>query len=432
MGDATITDPPGRQLSTDLVHDHVSGEVRRIAAAAEVTIVEGQGSYLIDDRQCRYLDFVSGYGVAALGHGNPRWVDAVTQQARRLCVTPFHNPTRASYLEQLAEVLPPGLGRMALFSGGAEAVEAAVRLAQRATGRSGVLAFRSAFHGKTAGVRFAGGGGDEEPTRLGLSWLHHADFPACRSHSASEYDACEESSGSPWGQAAERQDLGDVGCVIVEPILGTAGNIPPRRRFLAELRAACDDLGWLLVFDESQTGFGRTGRMFASDLFGVVPDIMVTCKSMGGGFPLSGVAASPDLWSAASLDRPSATSTSFGGNPLACAAGAAVLDVLAQPSFLRDMGGVALWLARGLDELAATSPYVSWSRGVGMMLGFDLIDPRAGIPADPDLCGQIFRRCRDRGLLLAADVPRVRLSPPLTLSQAEAEQALAILEEVLS
>lgn len=428
MSDATITVPPGGQLTADLDHDHSGGEVRRIAAVAEVTIVEGQGSYLIDDRQRRYLDFVSGYGVAALGHGNPRWVDAVTEQARRLCVAPFHNPTRASYLEQLAEVLPPGLGRTALFSGGAEAVEAAVRLAQRATGRSGVLAFRSAFHGKTTGVRFAGGSAEEERTRLGLSWLHHADFPVCRLHSASRYDVCEESPGPFWERLTEYRD---VGCVVVEPVLGTAGNLPPQRHFLAELRAACDDYGWLLVFDESQTGFGRTGQMFASDLFGVVPDIMVTCKGMGGGFPLSGVAASPDLWSASSLDRPSATSTSFGGNPLACAAGAAVLDVLGQPSFLSGMRHVALLLAEGLDELAAGSPYVSWSRGVGMMLGFDLVDPQTGGPADPGLCGQTFRRCRDRGLLLAADVPRVRLSPPLSLSEEEARQALAILGEVL-
>ena len=400
MGDATITKRPLWQSSADEAHDYAGGEVRRIATVAEVTIIEGQGSYLIDNRQRRYLDFVSGYGVSALGHANPHWLEAVTRQVGRLCVSPFHNPVRASYLERLAEILPPELGRTSLFSGGAEAVEAAVRLAQQATGRDGVLAFRSAFHGKTAGVRFAGGA-EGKRTGLAPSWLHHAKFPACRSHSASRYEVCEESPGLSWARLGERPDLAEVGCVLVEPVLGTAGNIPPQRRFLSELRAVCDDRGWLLIFDESQTGFGRTGRMFASDLFGVVPDIMVTCKGMGGGFPLSGVAASPDLWSAGSLDRPSATSTSFGGNPLACAAGTAVLDVLTQPSFLGDMRRVALLLAEGLDELAATSPYVSWSRGVGMMLGFDLVDPQTGDQADPSFCGQVFRRCRDRGLLLA-------------------------------
>ena len=415
-----------------LLRDHPIGEVRRIAAVAEVAIVAGDGSYLIDDRQSRYLDFVSGYGVAALGHGNPHWVDAVTQQARRLCVTPFHNPVRVDYLEQLAQALPPGLDRTVLFSGGAEAVEVAVRIAQRATGRSGILAFKSAFHGKTAGVRFAGGGAEEERAKLGVGWLRHAEFPACESHSAFRYGACEESADPFFEQLGRRRDLGDVGCVIVEPVLGTAGNIPPQRCFLGELRAACDDFGWLLVFDESQTGFGRTGEMFASDLFGVVPDIMVTGKGMGGGFPLSGVAASPDLWSSAYLDQPSATSTSFGANPLACAAGAAVLEVIAQPAFLQSLRDVGLLLAEGLEELASASPYVSWSRGVGMMLGFDLVDPQTGELADSSICRQIMRSCRDRGLLLAADVPRVRLSPPLTLSQGEARQALAVLREVLT
>lgn len=367
-----------------------------------------------------------------MGHGNPHWVDAVTQQARRLCVTPFHNPVRVDYLEQLAQALPPGLDRTVLFSGGAEAVEVAVRIAQRATGRSGILAFKSAFHGKTAGVRFAGGGAEEERAKLGVGWLRHAEFPACESHSAFRYGACEESADPFFEQLGRRRDLGDVGCVIVEPVLGTAGNIPPQRCFLGELRAACDDFGWLLVFDESQTGFGRTGEMFASDLFGVVPDIMVTGKGMGGGFPLSGVAASPDLWSSAYLDQPSATSTSFGANPLACAAGAAVLEVIAQPAFLQSLRDVGLLLAEGLEELASASPYVSWSRGVGMMLGFDLVDPQTGELADSSICRQIMRSCRDRGLLLAADVPRVRLSPPLTLSQGEARQALAVLREVLT
>jgi 4-aminobutyrate aminotransferase / (S)-3-amino-2-methylpropionate transaminase / 5-aminovalerate transaminase len=414
------------------LRDHPVGEVRRIGAVAEVAIVAGEGSYLIDDRQRRYLDFVSGYGVAALGHSNPHWVDAVTQQARRLCVTPFHNPVRVDYLEQLAEALPPGLDRTALFSGGAEAVEVAVRIAQRATGRSGILAFKSAFHGKTAGVRFAGGGAEQERAKLGVGWLRHAEFPACESHSAFRYRACEESADPFFEQLGRRRDLGDVGCVIVEPLLGTAGNIPPQRRFLGELRAACDVFGWLLMFDESQTGFGRTGQMFASDVFGVIPDIMVTGKGMGGGFPLSGVAASPDLWSSASLGQPSATSTSFGGNPLACAAGAAVLEVVARPAFLQSVRDVGFLLAEGLEELASASPYVSWSRGVGMMLGFDLVDPQTGELADPSICRQIMRCCRDRGLLLAADVPRVRLSPPLTLSQEEARQALAALGEVLT
>ncbi len=432
MVDMSITQPREGLLSADLASRYAGGGVRRIAAKAGLSIVEGEGSYLIDDRRHRYLDFVSGYGVAALGHGHPRWVDAVTEQARSLCVSPFHNPARADYLTRLAAVLPSGLTHTALFSGGAEAVEAALRMTQRATGRDGVLAFNSAFHGKTVGVRFAGGAYEEERASLDVNWLRHAVYPACRSHSASHYDDCQEVPSDLLQELAKRPDLAGIGSVIVEPVLGTAGNIPPQRHFLSRLRALCDDRGWLLVFDESQTGFGRTGPMFASDRFGVIPDVLVMGKGMGGGFPIGGVAASPELWAAASLDRPSATSSSFGANPLACAAGGAVLDVLTRPSFGSDARRVGALLADGLDELAAVSSYVSWSRGMGMMLGFDIVDPHTDRPADRELCGSLFRRCRDSGLLLAADVPRVRLSPPLTLSDEEAEQALEILFEVLA
>jgi len=427
-----ICAPREGSWSIDLIHRHAGGGLRRIAESAGVTIVDGNGSYLIDNQGRRYLDFVTGYGVAALGHGHPRWVSAVTEQARRLCTSPFHNPQLATYLSKLAEVLPAGVNQTALFSGGAEAAEAAVRLAQLASGRTGVLAFSSAFHGKTAGVRFAGGAHAMERSRLGLTWLRHAEFPACLNHTALDYEMCEESAAPLWDQIADRNDLADVGAVIVEPVLGTAGNIPPRRHFLSELRRVCDAHSWLLVVDESLTGFGRTGCNFASCFFEVTPDIMVLGKAMGAGFPLSGVAASRELWRAASLDLPSATSSSYGGNPLACAAGLAVLDVLTEPLFLEDLHLTGRVLSEGLTNLAAESPYVRWPRGVGLMLGFDLVDPETGHLASDTLCARVFERCRDRGVLVAANVPRVRLNPPLTLSVEEARRALAVLGEVLT
>ncbi|HEU4737681.1 MAG TPA: aspartate aminotransferase family protein [Solirubrobacterales bacterium] len=402
--------------SVDRIHRHAGGGIRRIAEAAGLTIVEGDGSYLIDDRGRRYLDFVSGYGVAALGHRHPHWVEAVTAQANTLSTSPFHNDALGTYLERLAAVLPPVPNRTALFSGGAEAVEASLRLTQLASGRAGVLAFDSAFHGKTAGVRFAGGRCENERRYLGLaSWVYSAELGPSLSRCL-----------------ADRDDLDEIGTVIVEPVLGTAGNIPLREGLLAELRSICDARGWLLVFDESQTGFGRTGWHFAADRFGVTPDVLVMGKAMGGGFPLSGVAAPAELWSAGGLDQPSATSSSYGSNPLACAAGTAVLDVLAAPDFLAGVRNVSGLLAEGLMRLADESPYLSWPRGVGMMLGFDLVDPEGGGPAGPALCSQVFQGCRDRGLLLAADIPRVRLNPPLILSRGEAEQALGIIGEVLT
>jgi 4-aminobutyrate aminotransferase-like enzyme len=154
-------------------------------------------------------------------------------------------------------------------------------------------------------------------------------------------------------------------------------------------------------------------------------------KAMGAGMPLSGVAASSELWAAADLDRPSATSTSYGGNPLACAAGLAVLDALDDPGLLENVRSVGRALSDGLDELAGGSADLSRPRGVGLMLGFDLLDPDTGELAGPARRSRLLQRCRDRGLLIAADRPRVRLSPPLTLSHAEADAFLAILAEAL-
>jgi 4-aminobutyrate aminotransferase-like enzyme len=418
-------------MSIDLIRRHAGGGLRRIAESADITIVDGLGAHLIDAQGRMYLDLVTGYGVAALGHRHPRWVTAVTEQAQGISTSPFHNPQLATYLSQLSGIVPEGLTHTALFSGGAEAVEVAVRLAQLATGRSGILSFGSAFHGKTAGARFAGGAHEIERSRVGLEWFRCAEFPACTSHQAHNYAMCDESATLLWDDIVRREDLADIGVVIVEPVLGTAGNIPPRRRFLSELRAFCDSRGWLLIFDESLTGFGRTGYGFASQLFDVVPDILVMGKAMGAGFPLSGVAASRELWAAGLLDRASATSTSYGGNPLACAAGIAVLDVLMEPSFLEHTRRTARVLSEGLVKLATESPYVRWPRGVGLMLGFDLVDPDSGDLADGALCTRIFEGCREGGLLIAADVPRVRLNPPLTLTEQEAQQALAVLGEVL-
>jgi 4-aminobutyrate aminotransferase-like enzyme len=215
-------------------------------------------------------------------------------------------------------------------------------------------------------------------------------------------------------------------------VLGTAGNRPPQRRFLAGLRELCDRQGWMLIVDESITGFGRLGRNFAVDWFGVRPDILVLGKAIGGGYPLSGVAAPRELWDRSLFAERSATSSSYGANPLACAAGTAVVEVVTSPGFLEHVDRVGGRLARGLAELQAESPYVSANRGVGMMLGFDLVDPATGGLADPGLCLRLFRRCLDEGILIVGDVPEVRLNPPLVLTEDEADDAIAALRRALA
>jgi 4-aminobutyrate aminotransferase-like enzyme len=415
----------------DAIRRHGGGGRRRIAQSADLVVERGEGPFLYGAGGRRFLDAVSGYGVASLGHSHPHWVEAVVAQAGRLAVTPLDTQELARYLSALAAVLPSHLDRVALFSGGAEAVEVALRLAQTAGAKPGVLTFRDSFHGKTAAVRYSGDPTAAEGEALGVDWMRTARFPACRRHDAVSYPSCAESAEAALSALAERDDLEDIGTVLVEPILGTAGNVPPQRRFLQGLRRLCDEKRWLLVLDESITGFGRLGTLFGFEYFDVEADVVVLGKGLGGGFPLSAVCAGGPLWERSALGIPSGTSSSYGGNPLACAAGLATLEIVTGDSFLPAVRQVSTRSALRLRQLAERSAGIARPRGVGLMLGFDLVQPESGALAGRERCLAVFRECRDRGLLLAADVPRVRISPPLTLGLEEADQMFDVLEEVL-
>jgi 4-aminobutyrate aminotransferase-like enzyme len=281
-------------------------------------------------------------------------------------------------------------------------------------------------------VRFSGGRFPEERQNLGVDWVHSLPYPRCERHDALTYPRCAEDGAAAVAELDRvAGELDGVAAIIVEPVLGTAGNRPPERHFLAGLRALCDERGWLLIVDESITGFGRLGRNFAVDWFGVRPDIVVLGKAIGGGYPLSGVAAPGALWDASLFAQPSATSSSYGANPLACVAGMAVLDVVTAPGFLDQVNRTAGRLAQGIAALEQDSPYVARNRGVGMMLGFDLVDPASGELARPELCVTLFRRCLDEGILIVGDVPEVRLNPPLVLTEDGADEAIAALQRAL-
>jgi 4-aminobutyrate aminotransferase-like enzyme len=423
--------PRARNLVAKTIERFGGGGGRRIAKSADLVVERGLGSYVYSTTGSRYLDLISGYGVASLGHSHPDWVDAVISQANRLAVTPLHTVEMADYLEALSHALPPRLHQTALFSTGAEAVEVAVRLVQTRTEQSGVLTFIDGFHGKTSGVRYAGDPASQEAQSLGPTWPRVAPFPACEVHDAATYPSCQDSAAHALAAIEQRADLDHVGAVLVEPILGTAGNIPPKKRFLSELRHLCDERNWLLVLDESITGFGRTGQLFAFDYFGVEPDVIVLSKGLGGGFPMSAVCASEELWENSAYRSLSATSSTFGGNPLACAAGLATLNIVTNAEFLQQVRDVGSHAAARLHELATASGAVARPRGAGLMLGFDLVDADTGALASPDRCNAIFRACRDRGILLLADVPRVRISPPLTFTRREADELFDVLVEVL-
>jgi 4-aminobutyrate aminotransferase-like enzyme len=415
----------------DAIARFLGGGPRPYAEAAGIVVERGKGSYLYDTAGSRYLDTVSGFGVAGLGHSHPHWVKAVVEQAERLGVAPLDTVDLGCYLEALGGVLPAGLEQIALYSGGAEAVEMAVRLGQTYSGHAGVLAFREGFHGKTAALRYIRNPSADEAGWLGPKWLRSADFPPCEKHDALDYGSCQESAAELIGALRAREDLGDVGVVLVEAIQGTAGNIVPARRFLPELRELCDERGWVLILDEAITGFGRLGQLFGCEAFDVRPDVIVLSKGLGGGFPLSAVCTSPAFWRDSALGLPSGTTTTFGGNPLACAAGMATLEIVTGEGFLEGVRDVSALAALRLRELTNDSLRVSRPRGVGLMLGFDLIDPESGELASSSSCHAVARTCREMGMLTVAQVPRVRITPPLTVSRTEIEEMFQIFREAL-
>ncbi len=416
----------------DAIRRHTGGGPRRIAENAGLVVTHGEGSYLVADTGRRYLDLATAMGVAAFGHGHPRISDAIATQNRRLNATVLHTPEHAAYLEMLAGILPFGLDRTALYSGGTEAVEVAVRLAQSITGRRHLVSFTSGFHGKSTGLRYTGHRYAEERAWLGIDWVHDVPYPECVEHSVADYAQCEEG-GEQALEGLERCAAacdGGVAAVIVEPILGTAGNRPPHRRFLANLRQLCSERGWLLIADESITGMGRLGEWFAVEWYDVKPDILILGKAIGGGFPLSGVATDSATWDGSLFAELSATSSSYGGNPVACAAGMAVIEAIREDSLLENVRSVGAQLGRGLVRLAEDSSYLRRPRGVGLMLGFDLVDPATGGLAGKELAQELFLRILDEGVLLA-QVPAVRVNAPLTLSAGEADEALAALRAAL-
>jgi len=416
----------------ETIRRRAGGGVRRIAESAGLVIAGGEGAYAYDETGRRYLDFVSAYGVAGLGHAHPLWTERVQHQAATLVATPFYNRPLSLYLDKLSAFLPEGLDRVALFSGGTEASETAIRLAQSASGRRKIVSFQGAFHGKTAGVRFTGGRFEEERHKLATTWLEFEEYPRCIAHDVLTYPRCDDEGASTLSSLRTRSDADDVAAVIVEPILGTGGNVPPERRFLQALRRVCDDKGWLLILDESITGFGRLGTPFAADFFAVRPDVVILGKAMGGGFPLSGVAAASDLWHSSVLAEPSATSSSYGSNPLACTAGIAVLDVVTDSEVLHHVQRVSGALARGLCEVSERSSRMAAPRGVGLMLGFDIVNPQTGELAGAEECAKVFNDLREAGVLAVADVPKVRLYPPVVTSLADVDYFLDVLDKVVA
>lgn len=398
-----------QQLYQDFLR-HVaqtSGEpVGLVVARAQGAVVTGA-----DGRE--YLDFLSGLGVANIGHTHPAVVAAIRAQAKRYLHTMVYGEyalePQVRLAKRLAGLLPPPLSVTYFTTSGTEAVEGAIKTAMKSTGRTNLVAFAGAYHGGTLGALAAAGNPlYREPYAGRLAKTRLLPFNDAAAIDA--IDAIDET----------------VAAVLIEPIQSEAGVRVPDPGYLAAVRRAASRAGALLIFDEVMTGFGRTGSLFAFEQEGVVPDLLVFAKALGGGLPLGSFVGSPTVMATLAHDPPLSHVTTFGGHPLSCAAGLAALDVLIEGKLADRAASLGATLKDRLAALGRKTGILA-VRGRGLLVGVDLPDSAAA--------ERVVHRCRKRGLLVSTTLhawQTIRLAPPLILTDAQLARGLEILADALA
>ena len=405
--------------------------IQTIALLSQLAIAHGRGATLTDLDGRTYLDLNAGVSVASLGHAHPRYVAALTKQLEAVSVGSFTSEPRAELVRLIAELAPGELSRTQFFSGGAEAVEAGIRLARSFTKRTDVVGFTGGFHGKTAGVLPISD--VDWKTLIGpLPAGHHLAPYADPTRIDGSPDECREAAIKALRRVIEEEIAGRPAAIVIEPIQGTAGNIVPAPGFLREVCAVAHEYGALLLADEMITGFGRTGKLFGCDHDEVVPDIMTLGKGMASGYPVSALVSTNEIMAAKPFSLPSASSSSFGGNPLAAAAALVTIQTILSDGLVENSEKVGNLLRSGFEALSKKYRCIANVRGRGLLVGFDLVsdhETKALLPKDK--CIDFFKRGLAEGLIMMSYTPRVRVHPPLILSAEQAHSALGIIDAVL-
>jgi 4-aminobutyrate aminotransferase-like enzyme len=412
---------------------HIAPGLQGYAVMAGVVVDSAVGSAVTDVDGNTLLDFIGGIGVNALGHAHPRVVDAIQRQVARAHVGSFTSEARVDLVERVAAHAPaPGLHRLQLYSGGAEAVESALRLAKSHTRKNELVSFWGGFHGKTMGALSLMGSTYKEglgPMVPGSHLIPYADCYRCPVKST--YPSCGLACVEVGRKQLKMASAGSIAAIIVEPMQGTAGNVVPPDDFLPAVRSLATELDALLIADEMITGFGRTGRWWGVDHSGTAPDIVTIGKAFGGGFPLSGLLTRDDVANAKPWSVPSGSSSSYGGNPLGAAAGAAAIRAIEEENLVENARDVGQALLDALRPFVDDYPFVGEVRGRGLFLGIELVrDKKTKEPLARSVTRRIFDECVRRGLLTMAYAPSFRIQPALTIDRATAMNGVAVLREV--
>ncbi|HEC83463.1 MAG TPA: acetyl ornithine aminotransferase family protein [Firmicutes bacterium] len=397
----------------------------------------GRGAYVWDVDGNRFLDFTSGIGVTSTGHSHPGVVKAIQEQARKflhMSGSDFYYDTEILLAEKLASITPGPKNKKVFFcNSGAEAVEAAMKLARYSTGRQYFIAFLGSFHGRTLGAlsltsskyvqrsRFA-------PLTPGVVHVAYGDCEHCSY--GLKYPGCDIACVSYIEDVIFRRYVApeEVAAIFVEPILGEGGYIVPPPEFHPRLKELASKYGILFVADEVQSGMGRTGKMFAIEHWGVVPDIVTVAKGVASGMPLGATVASSKImkW------KPGSHGSTFGGNPVSCAAALATIKLL-EGGLIKNAARMGDYIMKRLKPLSESFRHIGRISGKGLMIGIEIVKDKKSGKAYPELRDRIVEACFWKGLLILPCGPSsVRFVPPLVIGRKEADTALRIFEEVLS
>ena len=366
-----------------------------------VNIDRGLGARVWDNLGKEYIDCMGGYGVALVGHCNARVVDAIKNQAERLlvCHMSLYNDTREDFIKKTQSIAPPGLNKIFFSNSGAEAVEAALKFARKYTGKAGIISMTGGYHGKTFGA-------------LSVTYSEKYRKPFAPLLEGVKF--------VPYTSLDIEQAIDEtIGTIIIEPIQGETGIILPPEGLLRHIREACTKLGIVLVFDEIQSGLGRTGKMWAGEHWNAVPDIMCLAKGMAGGVPIGLTLSKPEIIESLRVGEHSST---FGGNPLACAAGSATIDALTKDKLVENAAEAGAYFKEGLVVLKDKHRIVREVRGLGLMLAMELrFDVR-----------NLLLDGINHGLLMLYSGKNIlRLLPPLLMDKTTISTALEIMDNLL-
>src|SRR5574338_664603 len=428
-----IPGPKSLELFNDEIN-YIAPGIQTIATRSKIAIDKGEGCIVQDVDGDRYIDFFVGVGVASLGYNHPVYNRLMKEQLDNIHVGSFTTQNRVKLTKLLSEIAIGDLKWSQFYSGGAEAVEAALRMAKSYTKKTEFIGFWNGFHGKTVGV--LGLLGDDFKFGLGPlpAGIYNTPYADCRHCEFNRtFPGCNWECVDHIRKKIRYETTNNIAAIIVEPIQGTAGNVVPAQGFLKELRKLTDEIGALLICDEMITGFGRTGKMFGTQHEDIVPDIITIGKGFGGGFPMTGVMSRKEIIFAKPFGNPSGSSASFGGNPLASTAAYATLKTIIEEGLVENSATVGAFMLDKFNEMKERIPIIGDVRGKGLMIGIELVqDKGSKVKLDKKYTEMVFQECLKRGLIVMGYNADIRIYPPLIVSKEIAEEGIQIMEEAFT